>query len=525
MKGTASDIHSFVVPDIRELLRQHFGYDEFRPLQEEIIRTALAGQDCFVVMPTGGGKSLCYQLPTLAHGGLTLVVSPLIALMKDQVDGLNENGIPALSINSAMTVWEQQDAFARIRSGEVRIVYAAPERCTRSDFGALLRELPVRLIAIDEAHCVSEWGHEFRPHYRALSVLRQWLPGVPMIALTATATDRVRNDIITHLGLESARQFAASFNRPNLSYSIIPKKSAFEKICRILDSRRDASAIIYCFSRRNAEALAARLRANGISALPYHAGLSPSLRRETQEKFIRDEVPVIVATIAFGMGIDKPDVRIVIHADMPKSIEGYYQETGRAGRDGMPSECVLFYSGQDRTKHLFFINQIEDDHVRSRVRAQLDAMTALCESHVCRRAALLRYFGEAVADLTCGSCDTCREKDGRPWTSFFPHPRQTKMSREVDTQTPYDRALFERLRALRKSIADEKKVPPFVIFSDRSLIDMARTFPRTREAFSNIFGVGEQKLATLSDAFLQCIDEYISQKEAADGDDTTVSAL
>ena len=348
-----------------ELLKTHFGYDSFLPHQEEIVSSVMAGNDCFVLLPTGGGKSLCYQLPALALDGLTLVVSPLIALMKDQVDGLRANGISAGFINSTLTQSQISAAQERVRQGGIKILYVAPERATLPDFKRFLASLKVGLIAIDEAHCVSEWGHEFRPAYRELQDLRRACPDVPIIALTATATGRVRDDILSQLALRQPRSFVSSFNRPNLTYAIEPKKNSLPVLLSLLERHHGESSIIYCLSRRGTEELAHTLSERGVKAAAYHAGMGPELRRDTQDRFVRDEIQVVAATIAFGMGIDKPDIRLVVHYDLPKSIEGYYQETGRAGRDGLPSECVLFYSYSDKVKHDYFINDTEDPEERN----------------------------------------------------------------------------------------------------------------------------------------------------------------
>ena len=392
---------------IRSFLKNHFGYTEFRPLQQDIIQTILQKKDCLVLMPTGGGKSLCFQLPSLIMGGITLVVSPLIALMKDQVDALTTNGISAAFLNSSLSKQEQQDVYERVQRGQIKLLYIAPERFALQEFRLFLCEIPVQLIAIDEAHCISEWGHDFRPEYRNLKQVRIFLPNVPVIALTATATRQVREDIIVQLGLQQAPQFVASFNRPNLHYTILPKLQGLKRISTLLEKNAGAPAIIYCFSRNGTETLATQLRDKGFNALPYHAGLTPTVRSKTQEKFIRDRVPIIVATIAFGMGIDKPDIRLVIHADLPKTLEGYYQETGRAGRDGLKSECVLLFSRGDQRKHLFFIDQMENEKERVVAKQKLDTMIAYCESLTCRRTFVMQYFGEAWNANICKSCDRC----------------------------------------------------------------------------------------------------------------------
>ena len=391
------------------ILKARFGYDSFRALQEEIIGNVLGRRDSLTLLPTGGGKSLCYQLPALIFDGITLVISPLIALMKDQVDALNANGIAARFINSSLPASEIEHVQAQVRRGLVKILYVAPERLALPAFRRFLHSLNLSLIAIDEAHCISEWGHEFRPDYRNLRQLRQDFPSVPVIALTATATERVREDIIGQLGLQKGRVFLSSFNRANLSYSVQPKASSWGHLTSLLDQRRSQSVIIYCFSRQETEDLARDLNVRGLSARPYHAGLDPEVRRRTQEDFIRDRVPIIVATIAFGMGIDKPDIRLVVHYSLPRSLEGYYQETGRAGRDGLPSECVLFYSYADKAKQDYFINQIEDAVEQRNARQKLAKMVEFAQVPSCRRRFILEYFGERWPEENCGACDVCLE--------------------------------------------------------------------------------------------------------------------
>jgi ATP-dependent DNA helicase RecQ len=392
---------------VLEQLKAYFGFDRFLPLQEEIIAKVLDKRDTLVLMPTGGGKSLCYQLPALRFKGLTLVVSPLIALMKDQVDGLRANGVPAGLLNSTLAQEEATLVQDQARQGKIKILYVAPERLALPGFQRFLQSLDVSLIAIDEAHCISEWGHDFRPDYRNLKGLRKDFPGVPVIALTATATKPVREDIVNQLGLAEPEIFISSFNRPNLTYTIQPKTEPLGSLLHLLEKHQGGSAIIYRFSRKLTEETALELSERGFSALPYHAGLERDLRRETQEKFIRDQVQIVVATIAFGMGIDKPDVRLVVHYDLPKTVEGYYQETGRAGRDGLPSDCVLFYSYGDRSKQEYFISQIEDDEERDKARTKLDQILALCDLQTCRRAYLMEYLGESWPKTDCGGCDIC----------------------------------------------------------------------------------------------------------------------
>ncbi len=613
-----------------DLLKQYFGYDAFRPLQREIIASVLDRRDTLVLMPTGGGKSLCYQLPALRFEGLTLVVSPLVALMKDQVDSLRANGIAAAFINSTLSYEEIGHVRARVQRNAVKILYVAPERLALPGFRDFLARLHISLVAVDEAHCISMWGHEFRPDYRTLVDLRGLLPGVPFIALTATATEQVRRDVAEQLELTQPREFVASFNRANLTYTVRPKRRrAIDALADLLHKHRGESCIVYCFSRKTTEDVAASLSAMGLSALPYHAGLDPALRSETQEKFIRDDALVIVATIAFGMGIDKPDVRLVVHYDLPKSLEGYYQETGRAGRDGLPSECVLFYSHGDKRKQDFFIDQIEDEAERRNAQDKLDRMIEYCGLSTCRRKFLLEYFGEAWTQKDCRGCDVClthreefdatiiaqkilsavirtgqrfgiahvsqvlrgadtkriRElrhddlsvygivtdlsdadvkeiagllqaegllhKNSREYATLgvteagrkflkdrarltlarpkpvedpprasrraalSPDPAQTWRRRSAtdEADTAYDPALFDKLRALRRKLAAARNVPPYVIFGDRTLRQMAYYVPQTSESLAQVSGVGAVKLEQLGEEFLAEIVAYAREHE------------
>jgi len=392
--------------DLKATLKKHFGYDEFRPLQEEIICDALGGRDVFVLMPTGGGKSLCFQLPALLQDGLTIVVSPLISLMKDQVDALQTSGISATFLNSTL---EREDAKARWRGlhrGEYRMLYVAPERLMLETFLERALSWNIAQIAIDEAHCISEWGHDFRPEYRELKKLREHFANASVMALTATATERVRVDIIKQLQLREPHCYVASFNRPNLTYRVIPKTSAYEQLLEFIRARPNESGIVYCASRKSTDSLARNLNNDSISAKPYHAGLTSSERTKHQESFLRDDVRVVTATIAFGMGINKPNVRFVVHYDLPKNLESYYQETGRAGRDGLPSECVLLFSAGDVAKQIHFIDEKSESEARI-ARAQLQQMVHYAETRECRRATLLRYFGEQYSKPSCEGCDNC----------------------------------------------------------------------------------------------------------------------
>ncbi len=601
------------------VLKSRFGYDSFREHQEEIIGNALAGRDSLVLMPTGGGKSLCYQLPALLLDGLTLVVSPLIALMKDQVDALNHNGIAAQYINSSLSAFEVERVRSQLLARQVSILYVAPERLALPAFRRFLSGLNLSLIAIDEAHCISEWGHEFRPDYRNLRQLRDDFPSAPVIALTATATERVRRDIVDQLRLQEGRVFLSSFNRPNLTYSVQAKGKTWAELTYLLDDRRGQSTIVYCFSRQETEDLAAFLNQRGLPTRPYHAGLDADTRRRNQDDFIRDRVSVIVATIAFGMGINKPDIRLVAHYGLPKSVEGYYQETGRAGRDGLPSDCVLFFSYADKAKQEYFINRMEDASERRNASEKLARMVELAQLPTCRRRFMLEYFGEQWTEERCGGCDVCLESRGRfdateiaqkilsavirtgerfgaqyvirvltgsrekrvleqghdrlsvhgiakgmdraqlreiigqlqakglleqaesefpillvsdegraflrePRTLWLPQPQSASEGDRGRSATQaaadYDEGLFEELRALRRRLADDRNVPPYVVFSDASLQHMAAAIPCTKGEFLGIHGVGRVKAEEYGDTFLEAIQRYaaenaVQRKESA----------
>ena len=600
--------------NLHGLLKRHFGYDEFRPGQEEIISNALAGRNSLVVMPTGGGKSLCYQLPALATGGVTLVISPLIALMKDQVDGLRANGIAADFLNSTLDNRTAAEVERAAQAGAVRLLYVAPERVSMPGFRRFLGTLDLRMIAIDEAHCISEWGHDFRPDYRILAELRELFPQTPVMALTATATERVQRDIVEQLRLDDGRRFVSGFDRPNLTYRVEPGVGAWDALLDLLEERKGQSAIVYCFSRKDTEELAARLNSHRYKAVAYHAGLDARTRRVTQERFIDGDVPIVAATIAFGMGIDKPDIRLVVHYTLPKSIEGYYQETGRAGRDGLPSECVLFFSEGDRAKQEYFIQGMTGD-ARAVAERQLQQMVDFCRLSTCRRKYLLGYFGDTLTDDSCGNCDVClarrrsvdvtvvaqkllsavmrtgerfgithvcnvllgknlkrirelehdklsvfgveRDHDldelrqiadglvdrgllartddryrtisvtraGRDWLrdgqiltlemrAGDPPARNGTAAprRAAGAGVPnggYDTTLFERLRALRRRLADEEGVPAFVVFNDATLRGLAAEKPLTSQAMLRVSGVGPAKLERHGEAFLAVISGHV----------------
>lgn len=607
--------------DIDAVLKQYFGFEDFWPGQRQVIQQVLAGKDAFVLMPTGGGKSLIYQLPALVLPGLTVVVSPLIALMQDQVDRLQANGIAATFINSFLTPAERSQREQDAINGRIKLLYVAPERLLGSNFLHLLDQVEnnvgLSLVAVDEAHCVSEWGHDFRPEYRQLGQLRDRYLETPMLALTATATERVRDDILEQLRLQDPHIHIASFNRPNLYYEVRQKhQGSYKELVRMLRALDGASTIIYCYSRKNVDDLTTALERDGIQAIPYHAGLSNEQRSENQARFIRDDVPVLVATIAFGMGIAKPDVRAVIHYDLPRNLEGYYQESGRAGRDGQPAQCVLFFNAGDRAKHNFIIGQREDLHEQRIALQQLQQATAYGESTDCRRRILLGYFAEVYEDENCGNCDNClhplemedrtidaqkflscivrtrerfgmgyiieilrgantqkireynheqlstygigKDRSADDWrrlgrsllhqgllsetTDGYPILRLNSLSREVlrgqrDVQvampapvkvqeevaaaekkksrfpelSPEEEGLFQHLRTLRKRLADELGVAPYIVFSDASLHDMARWRPLSLDHFSRMSGVGVRKQEAYYTPFTEAIRAYCEQ--------------
>jgi len=488
------------------LLKRYFGYDEFRPMQLEIINHVLQKKDSLVLMPTGGGKSLCYQIPAIQLEGLTIVISPLISLMKDQVDNLKANGMKAEFINSTLSQNEIENIKERIKHNDVKLLYVAPERFAAEDFKLFLLMLNINLIAIDEAHCISEWGHDFRKDYRSLKILKTMFPGTPIIALTATATLKVREDILKQLTLTNPHSFISSFNRQNLNLIVTEKKKTVNKILSLVKKHHGESTIIYCFSRKDTEKIAQNLRENGFKALPYHAGLSSDIRKHNQDLFIKDKVDIIVATIAFGMGIDKPDVRLVIHETFSKSIEGYYQEIGRAGRDGLPSDCVLFYSKGDIRKHKFFLKNIHDPLTRNATINKLNQMMEYCETISCRRKNILEYLGESFPEKNCKGCDICIA----PPEITESIPTQKLVYEEITKSYSNDN-LFEKLRTLRREIAREKNYPPYIIFGDVSLREMGLYLPKNNEEFLRIKGVGQNKLSDYGESFLEVINDHIRE--------------
>lgn len=479
------------------LLKKYFGYDSFRPMQAQIIQSILNKKDTVVLMPTGGGKSICFQIPALILPGLCVVISPLISLMKDQVDTLNANGIAAEFLNSSLDVQTQNTIIQKCKNNEIKILYISPERVTK-DIDYLLKSLSINMFAIDEAHCVSSWGHDFRPEYTKLGVLKTNFPNIPIIALTATANLQTRNDIIKQLNLDDAQVFTASFDRPNLSITIKHEVKAKERILEIINFAKNnplEAGVIYCLSRKSCDDLAKTMQENGINAASYHAGLSTDQRNQVQEDFLKDKIQLVSATIAFGMGIDKSNVRYVTHYNTPKSIEGYYQEIGRAGRDGLASDTIMYFSYFDFNTLKAFAEKSNQSKINI---DKLWQVQNFAKSDKCRRKILLAYFGETKLD-NCGNCDICNPQEIIPKTLS---PEPLVKSTKNKFMGNYSEEIFESLRKIRKDIADKEKMPAFVIFSDATLKHMAETCPRTNQEMLDVSGVGQHKLEKYGQVFL-----------------------
>ena len=506
--------------DPQQVLESVFGYREFRPGQRRIIDAVLAGRDCIGVMPTGAGKSLTFQLPARIMPGPTLVISPLISLMKDQVDALTRLGFRAAVINSSIDFEERRRNLGQLRQGELELVYVAPEGLEGSLRG-LIRESRVSLVVVDEAHCISHWGHDFRPAYRRLRGLKTELGDIPVLALTATATRQVAGDIIRQLGMKKPDGFKGSFFRPNLVITAHKKgsgRNTRDDILAIVRRHAGESGIVYCLSRKSVEATADWLTSCGIRAAAYHAGLPDAERTRRQDAFARDDLDVIVATVAFGMGIDKSNVRFVIHRDMPRSVEAWYQEIGRAGRDGLPSDCVLLYSWADVIGYERFLDEIEDGDVREQTKQHTVEMFRLVDRGGCRHQAMVRHFDETIEPCG-GSCDVCRGEGIEVVARSDGHALRPSRARGARAGAPSSAATvdespeallashrrFERLRALRKRLADAEGVPAYIVFSDAVLRQMAAVTPRSRAEMGTISGVGPVKLERYGQAFLEAL--------------------
>lgn len=481
------------------LLKQYFGYDSFRPMQAQIIQSILNKKDAVVLMPTGGGKSICFQIPALILPGICIVISPLISLMKDQVDTLNANGIAAEFLNSSLDFETQNAIIRKCSNNEIKILYISPERVSK-DIDYLLKRLPISLFAIDEAHCVSSWGHDFRPEYTKLGILKTKFPNIPLIALTATANLQTQTDIIKQLNLTNVQVFIASFDRPNLSITVkleVKPKQRTDEIITFVKTRGGETGIIYCLSRNSCDKLAGAMQSNGINAASYHAGLSAEKRHNVQEGFIQDRIQVVCATIAFGMGIDKSNVRYVIHYNVPKSIEGYYQEIGRAGRDGLASDTLMYYSYADFKILSTFAKEGNQSQLNLE---KLKQVTRFAEASICRRKILLTYFGETPKS-NCGNCDVCNPLEAIKITKSFQQIAHTSSGKSNPTNN-YSGEIFEDLRKLRRQIADAAKLPAYIVFSDATLKEMAQKCPRTSQQMLNISGIGQIKLEKYGEPFL-----------------------
>ncbi len=534
---------------LRKNLREYWGYDTFRPLQREAMQSILDRRDSVVVLPTGGGKSLCFQAPALSTEGLVVVVSPLISLMKDQVDALRECGIEAACLNSSLSQEDQQDVLREARTGGLKLLYVAPERLLTARFMAFMRSVRLAYFVIDEAHCISMWGHDFRREYRLMCRLKDEFPNVPIHAYTATATEHVRDDIVRELALNDAEMLVGSFDRPNLRYHFQRRRSLEDQLPEVLAGHHGESGVIYCIRRKDVEALCAYLCDEGHNALPYHAGLNEYTRHKHQERFIQEEADIIVATVAFGMGIDKSNVRYVIHASLPKSIEHYQQESGRAGRDGLAAECYLFHHEEDYGLWRYILDQ-QDTAAREVGVEKLDAMYRFATGNACRHRAILTYFGEEYDKPSCEACDVCGVGEGMPEIEATDLSDPTDQSDRCD-QPPAEPVpvalepaapptlpvvpplpvldpedgLFEYLRRVRRQEGTERALRPYMVFSDVSLWDMVHKRPTTDDVFRTVTGVGRKKARTYGRVFCTAIREYCQDHAMATDTGPDVAAM